>query len=817
MASGNAVWGIDIGQCALKALRCTVDEDGNVVADAFDFIEYPKILSQPEAVPDELIREALETFLSRNEIKGDMIAMSVSGQAGLSRFFKPPPVDAKVLPDIVKYEAKQQIPFALEDVIWDYQQLGGVEVDGFTLDAEVGLFAMKREQVFRSIKPFTDADVEVDIVQLAPLCIYNFVTYDVMTDLPSPEEIDPENPPESVVILSMGTETTDLVITNGSKLWQRSIPLGGNHFTKQLTKEMKLTFAKAEHLKRNAREAEDPKKIFQAMRPIFNDLVTEVQRSITYFQSIDRQAKIGKVVMLGNAVKLPGLRQYLEKNLGNTIVRVQEFKRLSGASVVTSPAFKENVLSFGVCYGLCLQALDEAKLATNLLPREFFIQRLIRAKKPWAAAAVAAVLLALTINFGFYILSLSEVRNDRADTVYVNQEGQPVSSDTPGARTQEVSWKKLADDVTSLKSQSDKFVDIDTKQKALLNHVAGVGEEVVGNADRKLLWLELMRAINEAMPVDPRIPDNKPPDPEVVPFVDRENLQVDYIETEYFPDLKAWFAGDVPKRYAEELQAAGIVPKAETPGGTTGAPAVTPAPAPTGAVQGTQGVPAIKGPEGPGYVIEIKGYHFHNSDKSVQSGNFGAIYVRNTLIKSLRDGKIRLPADPTDSDNPGLTEFTFEEMGIGFPLVVEDSTIDPDYTIANPKAAPVVTTPGNFGAGDFPEDEPFAPLPMPRQAAPAVDPAIPPTFPAPRYDFRIQFCWQERRLSERLQERAEAAALEAARRAEAERQRAAAEAGAEGTSNDGTPAPVEPAPAPMPAAPAAAPGVDAAAAPGEEG
>ncbi len=65
-----------------------------------------------------------------------------------------------------------------------------------------------------------------------------------------------------------------------------------NHFTKALTKELKLTFATAEHLKRNAAKADDPKALFQAMRPVFNDLLTEVQRSIGYFSNIDRRAKI---------------------------------------------------------------------------------------------------------------------------------------------------------------------------------------------------------------------------------------------------------------------------------------------------------------------------------------------------------------------------------------------------------------------------------------------------------------------------------------------------------------------------------------------
>ena len=82
-----------------------------------------------------------------------------------------------------------------------------------------------------------------------------------------------DDPPPSTVILSLGTDATDLVITNGFRVWQRSIPLGGNHFTKALTKELKLTFAKAEHLKCHAAKAKDPKKLFQAMRPVLQRFV----------------------------------------------------------------------------------------------------------------------------------------------------------------------------------------------------------------------------------------------------------------------------------------------------------------------------------------------------------------------------------------------------------------------------------------------------------------------------------------------------------------------------------------------------------------
>src|SRR3990172_7881747 len=355
MAKSSVVWGIDVGQCALKALRCRPHEkdDNRIVVEAFDYIEYPKILTQPEANREELVREALEQFVSRNTLTGDRVAISVPGQSGLARFIKLPPVEAKKIPDIVKYEARQQIPFALDDVVWDYQPLVGRSEEGYALETEVGIFAMKRDQVGRILEPLDQAGIAVDFIQLAPLALYNFVCFDRLGNLASLGPYDPENPPASIVLISLGTDTTDLVITNGFRGWQRNIPIGGNHFTKALTKELRLTFSKAEHLKRNARQAEDPKLVFQAMRLVFNDLVTEVQRSIGYFQGIDRKARIGGVVVLGNAVKLPGLQQYLGKNLGYEVNNFEAFAHLKGPSVLAAPAFKDNQLSFGVCYGLC--------------------------------------------------------------------------------------------------------------------------------------------------------------------------------------------------------------------------------------------------------------------------------------------------------------------------------------------------------------------------------------------------------------------------------------------------------------------------------
>src|SRR5438874_7436183 len=355
MAVNPGVWGIDIGQCALKALRLE-QVNGVITATAFDYVEHPKILSQPDANPDELTREALEKFLSRNPTKGDQIAMSVPGQSGLARFVKLPPVEEKKIVDIVKFEAKQQIPFPLDEVVWDYQKVSeGTVTDGFAMDTEIGLFAMKRDMINRFLHHFQAVNVEVHIVQMAPLALCNYVAYDLLkrnadgTSVEGAETHD-DSPPgkkRCAVALDIGTDGSSLIITDGDRIiWQRPIPIGGNHFTRALTKELKLTFAKAEYLKRNAAKSPDLAKILKALKPVLTDFVNEVQRSLGYFTNTHRDAHIAYMVGLGSAFRLPGLQKFLSEKLSLDVRKPTGFERMSGENVVSAPVFTENLLTF---------------------------------------------------------------------------------------------------------------------------------------------------------------------------------------------------------------------------------------------------------------------------------------------------------------------------------------------------------------------------------------------------------------------------------------------------------------------------------------
>lgn len=489
MAAPKGVWGIDIGQCALKALRIEL-LDGEVHATNFDYIEHPKILSQPDADPDQLTREALDQFLSRNSLKGDVVAIAVPGQSGLARFVKLPPVEEKKVGDIVKFEAKQQIPFPLEEVVWDYQKIGAGQVaDGFALETEIGLFAMKRDIIARGLQHYLDVGVEVDIIQMAPLALCNFVSYE-MLGMGGPtvaQEADDETPKgkrKCAVALDVGADASNLVVTDGDKIiWQRPIPLGGNHLTRALSKELKLTFAKAEHLKRNAAKSPpDLKQILTALRPVLSDLVGEAQRSLGYFTNSHREAHVAYLVGLGSAFRLPGLQKYLAEKLGIDVRKPSKFTRLTGDEVVNAPVFSENLLSFAVAYGLAVQGAkllakpeqQYGRLVTNLLPPEIRKERQIRAKKPWAIAASALLFLGAGTMTAGYAWSYKAVNSDKITEALKN-------SDAAVGRVQARS------------------AQIEGKQKELVETYNAVNSIVAGK-DEQLNWIKLYEYVNRALP-----------------------------------------------------------------------------------------------------------------------------------------------------------------------------------------------------------------------------------------------------------------------------------------------------------------------------
>lgn len=381
MAIPRTVWGIDVGQCGLKALKLR-EADGELVVDEFEYVAHEKILSEPDADRKQLIHAALEGFLSRHNLLNSTVAISVPGASSFSRFVKLPPVEPSKVPDIVRFEAEQQIPFPINDVHWRWQTFQ----DEDSPDVEVGIFAMKKIDVAEALSNFVETGISVSIVQMAPLALYNFMKFD-----------DHASSEGATLLCDIGADKTDLVVSDGSRLWTRTIQIGGNSFTEALVRAFKLSFSKAEEYKKSAASSKYARQIFQAMRPVFADLVQEIQRCIGFYTSTHRESRFKKLVGLGNGFRLPGLQKFLEQNLNIPVVRVDQYNKLTTGPNVNAPQFQEQSLSFAVAYGLALQGMQLGVVNTNLLPTEVARKRVWAAKRPWFVGAAAVLVAAMAM------------------------------------------------------------------------------------------------------------------------------------------------------------------------------------------------------------------------------------------------------------------------------------------------------------------------------------------------------------------------------------------------------------------------------------
>ena len=386
MASGTgSVWALDIGNNALKALRLT-DTGQGVEVTGFECISYGKILSGSgvkSAEREELIAFAVRQFVKSNNIGKDGIVVSVPGQNSFARFVKLPPFDKKQIPEMVKYEAAQQIPFDMNEVQWDWQLMTGPDVS----EAKVGLFAIKTDIVTSELEYFSRENLQVSCVQMVPMALYNYLVYD------RPELMKSDS--KATIIVNIGAENSDLVVCTKSLVWQRSIPMGGNAFTRAIADAFKLNFTKAEKLKRTAAMSKYARQIFQAMKPVFTDFASEIQRSLGFFSSSNPNISFTKLIALGGGIKMRGLLKYLQQTLQIPVESPDLFKNLKIDSG-DQAKFHENVNDFAVAYGLALQGLGLARIESNLLPTKISRQMNWKNKNKYFTIA-ACILLAVSV------------------------------------------------------------------------------------------------------------------------------------------------------------------------------------------------------------------------------------------------------------------------------------------------------------------------------------------------------------------------------------------------------------------------------------
>lgn len=387
----NTIWSIDVGKSSLKAVKIHREQSSLEIV-AVDKVDFEAGESGIDSITQS--KEALRAFVSRNNIDCPVAVVHPSRSA-FSRFIQLPPVDSKKLEEMIGYEAQQQIPFPIDEVIWDYHVS---EADDASAEKEVGIFAVRKEAISDFMLDYESHDIPLELVSVGYIGLLNYVIFDLRPNRP-------------VVVLDMGSDNTDLLIVDGKRFWFRSLPSAGKDFTQALMDKFKLDYSQAEELKTEGAKSEHAAKIFQVVQPLIRDLVNEINRSIGFYKSQAGEVKFEDLFLFGNGSKLLGLKNFLQEHLKFRVHVSKGFHRIRVNREANVGLLQRDFPAFSSSVGAAIQALGEGECEVNLLPQEQ--QEALEFRKKQKTVLIAAASLYLLIAWLFLSYG-KKIENARA-------------------------------------------------------------------------------------------------------------------------------------------------------------------------------------------------------------------------------------------------------------------------------------------------------------------------------------------------------------------------------------------------------------------
>ena len=223
---------IDFGAGTLKLAEFDATEAG-----ALRLLRYAVkplgLAGGQDAAREGILQRSLQELMGGKGFAARSCNVCAPGFQGFSKFIKLPPVDASKATQIIQYEAQQNVPFPLEEVVWDYQILGNLPSG----ELEVLLVAIKTTLVEGMFKAAEGQGLRLDLVDVAPAALANAFRYNYG---------DQEG---CSMLLDIGAKTSNVLFFEKNKIYARTINIGANSITQEFAAEAKLPFAEAEKLK----------------------------------------------------------------------------------------------------------------------------------------------------------------------------------------------------------------------------------------------------------------------------------------------------------------------------------------------------------------------------------------------------------------------------------------------------------------------------------------------------------------------------------------------------------------------------------------
>jgi type IV pilus assembly protein PilM len=395
MARNDRILAVDIGSTGVRMGEFDTSDE-SFVLHAFKTIEYSESLT--EANRTLVIASAVRRGYEEGGFTTNRTSVCVSGQAAFMRFVKLPPVaeEEARIKQIVEYEAKQNVPFPMDEVIWDYQLFtAGTEDE----DLEVMFVVIKNDIVEGVIEAVSEVGLKPQFVDFAPAALYNVARANHVG----------EN--ECAMVLNIGGRCTTLLFLDGVRFFARTIPVAGFAITQQIAKEFGINNEEAEILKRRhgfvalggayeEPESEVAATISKIVRNVMTRQHGEINRSISVYRTQQKGRKPSHLYLAGGSSTMAFTDHFFSEKLRMEVSYLNPFKIVSLDETLDVQQLQDAAHMFPEVVGVGLRQAIECPVEVSLVPESLRRRQAFSAKQPYIILACVVWLITLSVFIG---------------------------------------------------------------------------------------------------------------------------------------------------------------------------------------------------------------------------------------------------------------------------------------------------------------------------------------------------------------------------------------------------------------------------------
>jgi type IV pilus assembly protein PilM len=401
---------IDFGAGSLKLAEFEINESGGLSLKNFS-IKPLGLEGSQEAAREKVILQALQGVLAEKAIKSKNLNVCAPGFHVFSKFVKLPPVDASKVGQIIQYEAQQNVPFPLSEVVWDYQILGSAPGG----ELEVLLVAIKSEIVEGLFRVAEQCKLKLQLCDASPAALCNAFRFNY-------GELE-----DCTMLLDIGAKTSNLLFFEKGKVFSRSINLGANAITQDFANESKLKFEEAEKLKIAEgfvslggayEEPDNPHQaaISKIARQFMTKLHIQVNQTMQFYRGQQGGAAPQRLFLSGGASIMPYTAQFFAEKLNVPVEYFNPFRNVQIDPAVNLEDLSRVAHSLGEVVGLGLRNLANCPVEMNLMPESTLRWQALNQKKPYLVATVFSLVL-VTFAIGFLFQQLAASKQAEIDRI----------------------------------------------------------------------------------------------------------------------------------------------------------------------------------------------------------------------------------------------------------------------------------------------------------------------------------------------------------------------------------------------------------------